>query len=160
MGALFAVPLLESLDISITTLEDIEALIGVPVLGVVPHFEGRSLLRRLRSRLLGKKREPIGTYRDMLVIHPGGKPDAIEVYHSLRSAIRSRRPELSRLVLTFTSTGMAEGKTLTAVNFCLSSARAGLRTLLVGADARRSSRARPSSAPRASSRRPMPLYWA
>lgn len=43
------------------------------------------------------------------------------------------------MVLTFTSAEAGEGKTITAINFCLAASQAGIRTLLIEADLRRAS---------------------
>lgn len=129
--------LIENLDISISTIEEIEKILGVPVLCVIPHFGVESRWTALRTKLLRRQRYPMDTFRSMLVFHQRPKSPIIEVYHSLRANIQSQFPNKDHLVLTFTSTGVAEGKTLTAVNFAMAAAHAGHRTLLIGADIRR-----------------------
>lgn len=136
LGLLLAF-LLENLDISINTIEEIEKILGVPVLGIIPHFGAGKRWSALRSHLLRKQRYPLDVFRSMLVFHHRAKSPVIEVYHSLRANIQSQLPKAGPMVFTFTSTGVAEGKTLTAVNFALAGAHAGLKTLLVGADIRR-----------------------
>ncbi|MBI4386200.1 MAG: hypothetical protein HY551_02345 [Elusimicrobia bacterium] len=128
---------LENLDISITTIEEIEKLLGVPVLGIVPHFGTEKKWAALRTEFLRKQRYPMDIFRSHLLFHYRAKSPVIEVYHTLRANIFSQLPKKQNVVLTFTSTGVAEGKTLTAINFCLAAAHAGLRTLLIGADIRR-----------------------
>lgn len=129
--------LLENLDISISTIEEIEKILGVPVLGIIPHFGSEKRWVLLRTRLLRRQRYPMDVFRSQLVFHHRAKSPFIEVYHSLRANIQSQLPKPGNMVLAVTSTGVAEGKTLTAVNFCLSAAHGGLKTLLIGADMRR-----------------------
>jgi capsular exopolysaccharide synthesis family protein len=137
MAGLIAAFVLESLDISISTLEEIEKVVGVPVLGVVPHLGTEKRWDALKAKLLRQQRYPTDAFRSLLLFHQSAKSPIIEVYHSLRSNVQSQRPDLQTMVLTFTSTGVAEGKTLTATNFCLAAAHVGLRTLLIGSDIRR-----------------------
>ena len=137
LAGLIAAFLLESLDISISTIEEIEKVVGVPVLGVVPHLGTEKRWDAMKAKLLRKQRYPTDVFRSLLLFHQSAKSPIIEVYHSLRSNVQSQRPDLEGMVLTFTSTGVAEGKTLTATNFCLAAAHVGLRTLLIGSDIRR-----------------------
>ncbi len=144
MGCLFGLVLgivvafiFESLDISISTIEDIERFLGVPVLAVIPHLGTERRWAAMKAKLLRRQRYPIDVFRSLLLFQHTTNSPTIEVYHSLRSAIESQKPEQKNWVLTFTSTGVAEGKTLTAVNFCLAAAHAGLRVLMVGSDIRR-----------------------
>lgn len=136
--ALAAILLVENLDISISTIEEIETVLGIPVLGVIPHMGAVNPLDALRARFGRRVKETPETFRSLLLIHQTQKDSTLEFYHSLRSSIFSRTTAIPRRVLTFTSAGMAEGKTLTAANFCLAAARSGIKTLLIGADARRS----------------------
>ena len=129
--------MLESLDISISTLEEIEKVLGVPVLGVVPHLGSESRWLAFKTKLLRKQRYPLEAFRSLLLFHQKSKSPIIEVYHHLRSNVQSQLPGVKNLVLTFTSTGVAEGKTLTSTNFCLAAAHAGLKVLLIGSDIRR-----------------------
>jgi uncharacterized protein involved in exopolysaccharide biosynthesis/Mrp family chromosome partitioning ATPase len=144
LGALFglllgliAAFLLENLDISISTIEEIEKVLGIPVLGVVPHLGNQKKWEIFKAKLLRKQRYPIDVFRSMLLFQQSSKSPVIEVYHGLRKNIDAHRPGRKKLVLTFTSTGVAEGKTLTSVNFALAAAHSGLKTLLIGADLRR-----------------------
>src|SRR5581483_7500864 len=81
-------------------------------------------------------RYPIETFRSQLVFHHRPKSPVIEVYHSVRANIQSQLTKKEHMVLTFTSTGVAEGKSLTSLNMCIAAAQAGLRTLHVEADVR------------------------
>jgi capsular exopolysaccharide synthesis family protein len=119
--------LLDSLDATFRTLPDLQGALRqqeVPVLGLLPlmpqdlEVEGLPVLVQLDS--------------------PYAEP-----YERLRSTLRravSGNKALKMLLLTSTVNG--EGKTLTAYNLAIASARAGKRTLLVEADLRSPSHAK------------------
>lgn len=129
--------LLENLDISITTLEEIEKVMEAPVLGIIPDFSSENRWQDLAARFFKRERHSEDAFRSFLVFRKPPKSPQIEVYHSLRVNIQAQLENKGAMVLTFTSTGVAEGKTLTATNFALSAAHAGLKTLLISADIRR-----------------------
>jgi len=86
---------------------------------------------------LRKDRHSEDKFRSFLAFRQSEHSPLIEGYHGLRVNIQSQLAKPGGMVLTFTSTGVAEGKTLTAVNFALAAAHSGLKTLLIGADIRR-----------------------
>ncbi|MBI3288152.1 MAG: polysaccharide biosynthesis tyrosine autokinase, partial [Elusimicrobia bacterium] len=131
--------IIENLDISITTIEDIEKVLEAPVLGVIPHFGSDSSWQDLLISYFKKERHPEDIFRSFLIFRHGPKSPVIEVYHSLRVNIQAQLSKPQNMVLTFTSTGVAEGKTLTSVNFCMAAAHSGMKTLLIAADVRRPS---------------------
>lgn len=135
LAAMFAF-VLENLDISLSTIEDIERLLGVPVLGMIPHFGSEGRWKELRARMLRHQRYPMEVFRSQLAFQYRPKSPSIEVYHSLRANIQNQLVNKDQMVLTFTSSGVAEGKSLTSLNFCLAAAQAGLRTLFVETDVR------------------------
>ncbi len=134
---LAAVGLRQSLDISMSTIEEIEAIAGVPVLGVVPHLGRHPPWKTLWWWLIRRHRFPTEDFRSMLLVNQSLGSPALEIYHGIRSGIQTQLARKDGLVLVITSTGVAEGKTLTAINFCLAAAHAGLKTLLIAADIRR-----------------------
>lgn len=127
---------LENLDISLSTIEEIERLLGVPVLGMIPHFGGDGRWKELRATLMRQQRYPMEVFRSQLVFQYRPKSPSIEVYHSLRANIQNKLARKDNIVLTITSSGVAEGKSLTSLNFCLAAAQAGLKTLFVETDVR------------------------
>ncbi len=135
LAGLFAF-VLENLDISLSTIEDIEHLLGVPVLGMIPHFGADKRWKEWRASLLRHQRLPMEVFRSQLVFQYRPKSPSIEVYHSLRANIQNNLPNKASMVLAFTSSGVAEGKSLTSLNFCLAAAQAGLKTLFIEADVR------------------------
>ena len=109
--------LIEYLDTSVKTMQDIEAALGVPVLAVIP--------------------------RDVAVLKdaPSDCPDA-EGYRIMRTNIEFNRKSPDANTLTIVSGGMGEGKSTTLNNLAFTFAKGGYRTLIVDADLRRPSQHR------------------
>ena len=121
---------LETMDDTLRTSEDVEATSSLPTLAVVPHFQPKK----------GGSAE----------ITPGGPkvlPDlvaylepqsiAAESYRTLRSAILLSTVDREPRVLLFTSGFAEEGKSTTAANLAISFAQRQEKVLLVDADLRR-----------------------
>jgi capsular exopolysaccharide synthesis family protein len=108
---------IEYLDTSVKTLEEVESLLKVPVLAVIP--KNISLLIR------GKD----------------DNPDS-EAYRILRTNIEFNRKSPSASSITMVSGGAGEGKSTTLNNLAYTFAKGGYTTLLVDADLRRPSQHR------------------
>jgi capsular exopolysaccharide synthesis family protein len=102
----------EYLDTSVKTMEDVESLLGVPVLAIVPK----------NIKLLHKE--------------PGDTPDA-EAYRILRTNIEFNRKNPEANAISLVSGGPGEGKSTTLANLAFTSAQGGYTTLIVDADLRR-----------------------
>lgn len=135
--AVVLVFLLENLDVSISTIEDIEAFLKLPVLGIIPNILSEKHLDNWLTRLFKKERYTVEAFRSVLILNRRYASNVIESYHGLRTNIISQLNTRESISVVFSSAGAAEGKTLTAVNFALAGAQAGLKTLLVDADLRR-----------------------
>lgn len=131
----------ETLDTSIGTIEDVEAYLEVPVLGVVPHIDARGTVERIRERrpALAQMDPEALLSHALLVTHFDPKSPVAEAYRTLRTNIQFARMERAGKVLVVTSPTLQEGKTTTIVNLALTMAQSGQRTLLVGANLRRPS---------------------
>ena len=119
LGALFGLILgvglaffIEYLDTSVKTMEDVENLLGVPVLAIIP--------------------------KNIKLLHeePGDAPDA-EAYRILRTNIEFNRKSPDANTISLVSGGPGEGKSTTIANLAFISAQGGYSTLIVDADLRR-----------------------
>jgi capsular exopolysaccharide synthesis family protein len=112
--------LLEQLDTSITTREQVEERLGLPFLGIVPTIEhGRN-----------------DAQRDLFV-HQHPKSVPAECLRSIRTNLVFMSPEKPLRIILVTSSGPGEGKTTTAVSLAQIMADGGNRVLLIDADMRR-----------------------
>jgi succinoglycan biosynthesis transport protein ExoP len=114
MGVLGAV-MIEALDETLATPEDVEKKLGVAVLGVTPVLE--------------KGETPLGALADI-------RSGFSEAYYSLRTALQFSTPDGAPSSLLITSARPAEGKSTTAYAIALNLARVGKRVLLVDGDLR------------------------
>jgi polysaccharide biosynthesis transport protein len=103
---------IEYLDTSVKTMEDVESLLGLPVLAIIPK----------NIHLLHKDQ--------------GDTPDA-EAYRILRTNIEFNRKSPQANTISLVSGGPGEGKSTTISNLAFISAQGGYSTLIVDADLRR-----------------------
>ncbi len=115
--------LFEHLDDTFRRPEELEKLLGLPVLGVIP-----------------KTRQERGEDRPMaLVGHDDPRSAFAEAYRSVRTALQFSTASGVPRLLTVTSAMTGEGKTTTALSLAIQFAQAGKRTLLIEADLRKPS---------------------
>lgn len=131
--------LLESLDVSISTIEDLETLLETPVIGIIPSINvGQDkIFGSWLPRFLRVRRRKTEVFREQLVMESANSGPMMEPYHALRAGILSKLGADRPLALLFSSSGESEGKTLTTLNFAASAAHAGLKVLLVDIDFRK-----------------------
>lgn len=118
--------LLESLDSSLKTQEQVESLLGVPVLGLLPVIDSKG----------GGVTPEQQRNRDLSVFHDS-KSSAAEACRSIRTNLLFLSPEKPLRSLVITSPGPQEGKTTTAVSIAITMAQSGAKVLLVDTDLRR-----------------------
>ncbi len=112
--------LLETLDVSVTTREQVEERLGLPFLGIIPSFE------------LDKDQ----ITRDLFV-HANPHSAAAECLRSIRTNLLFMSPDRRPKTILVTSSGPGEGKTTAATSLAEIMADGGNRVLLVDADMRR-----------------------
>ena len=114
LGGLAAL-VLEALDETLATPDDVEKKLGVSLLGVTPFLE--------------KGETPLEALGDI-------RSGFSEAYYSLRTALQFSTPDGAPSSLLITSARPAEGKSTTAYAVALNLARVGKRVLLVDGDLR------------------------
>ena len=110
---------LESFNTSFRTVEEAEYYLSRPVLGTVP---------KMPKAEIGKGK---------LVAAEDSNSPAAEVFRTLRTTLSLLGREKDRKTYLFSSSLPGEGKTFTSLNYSVSLAQQGLRTLLVDLDLRR-----------------------
>ena len=115
-GVLLAL-LLNALDFSLNTVDQVEDYLKLPVLAAVPRFQTKAENVRLIQT-------------DSL------RSSEAESFRTLRTALSMLGRKEDRRTFLFTSALPAEGKTLCALNYAASLAQQGLRTLIIDGDLR------------------------
>jgi polysaccharide biosynthesis transport protein len=144
LGLMFGIGLallLEFLDRTVRHAEDVERLVDLPVMGLVPlvpaHDQGPEPRKvRLPERALSH--------------YSARRPDSAvsEAFRSLRTSLMFSTPEGMPRTLLVTSTSQGEGKSTTSTNLATVLAQNGSRILLIDADLRRPSLHRDFGLPR------------
>jgi capsular exopolysaccharide synthesis family protein len=109
------------IDDRVKSMSDIEGVVGLPLLGVVPHMKGQDFM---------EKATVVANDADLLVS---------EAFRSLYASLRLKEGSKSAKCLLVTSTLPGEGKSFIVSNLALAFAAHGERTLIIDADLRRPS---------------------
>ena len=118
--------LLENLDDSVKSPEEMQVGLGLTVLGTIP---------RIRTAANGRSGER--SVEERLVTHVDPRSPVAEAYRSLRTNLAFARVEQEVRTIVLTSPGPADGKSTTVANLAITFAQQGQRTLLIDADLRR-----------------------
>jgi capsular exopolysaccharide synthesis family protein len=135
------VVLLEALDSSIKSQEDVERYVGATLIGVVPTISEEEAQATAASAVPVQGAPTLAALqkkgsRDLYVLsHP--KSSVAECCRAIRTNILFMRPDKPARTLLITSAGPQEGKTTTAINIAVTFALSGMRVLLVDTDLRR-----------------------
>jgi polysaccharide biosynthesis transport protein len=132
-GLLFGMALafvVENVDNSIRTPQDIEVYCALPSLGVIPSvIVGKGGHKLLGSTATRQFIQPV------TVEHRNSS--SAEAFRALRTSLLLSSPGAAPQVIMVTSAMMQEGKSFIALNLAVVLAQTGQRTLLVDADMRR-----------------------
>lgn len=120
----------ETMDFSVNSAEELETLVGVPTLAIVP--DAASVPKVLTSRRGAHlQKNAVST---TLLRYPESM--LAESFRALRTSVLLSRPDGAHQLLLVTSANPGEGKTCTAVNLALALAQSGGDVLLIDADFR------------------------
>lgn len=123
--------LLEFLDTTIRRTEDVEKLVGRPVLGLIPMVK----LREQRQKTaLGQKANDraVSHYSEVFP-----KSAVSEAFRSLRTSLMFSTPQGMPKTILMTSPGPGDGKTTNVINLATVMAQNGSRVLIIDADLRK-----------------------
>ena len=122
-----AAVLLDRLDNTVRSPDEIAKRFDVTVLGLIP-----------RIRLTDVNADPsTTTAMNRLVTHADPRSPVAESYRSLRTNLAFARAHQDIKTLVLTSPGPADGKSTTIANLAITFAQQGQRTLIIDADLRR-----------------------
>lgn len=131
IGMVFAF-VMEVFDTSIGTIEDVENLLQVPVIGVIPFLKKDEKTNSHSADPVFQK----GRRRD-LVTHYDPRSLSAEAFRTLRSNLQFMGLDKKGKSFLVTSSFVREGKTFSSINLALSMAQAGNRVLLFETDLRK-----------------------
>lgn len=122
--------LLEMSDTSLKSVTELERASGLSCLGLIPRIGGGILEKRGEEGMIKRISE-------RLVTHFTPRSLVSEAYRVLRTNIQFVNVDAPLKSIVVTSAEPLEGKTTTVANLAITTAIAGLRTLLIDADMRR-----------------------
>ncbi len=125
--------LLNYLDTTIRTTTDVEKMLHLPVLAVIPAIGGTG--RRLLSTTALQRRD--NNRGDELLINADTRSSLAEAFRQLRTSVLLSTAGHTPKTLLVTSGAPGEGKTTTAVNIATILAQTGASVLLIDGDLRR-----------------------
>ncbi|MFZ5517051.1 MAG: GumC family protein [Candidatus Zhuqueibacterota bacterium] len=129
--------ILESIDTSFETIEEVERSLNMAVVGIIPYYDSQILKERLRSEIKLNLSEQSLNIGARLISFFAPKSTLAESYRALRTNIHYLFKKNGMHSLLVTSATVGEGKTTTCANLAITMSQIGLKTLLVDCDLRR-----------------------
>ncbi len=131
---------LEYLDDTIHSTEEVERVLHLPALAVIPAIAPAARRKALAENALAlqkKNGQGQASNSPELLINVDGRSPLAEAYRHLRTSVLLSTAGRAPRALLVTSSLPGEGKTTTAVNTALSLAQTGASVVIVDADMRR-----------------------
>jgi capsular exopolysaccharide synthesis family protein len=129
--------LLEYLDDTVHSTDEVERLLHLPALAVIPSALGNGKRRLLSAPGALQKRNGHPSDNPELLMNVDGRSPLAESYRHLRTSVLLSTAGRAPRSLLVTSSLPGEGKTTTAVNTAISLAQTGASVVIIDADMRR-----------------------
>lgn len=136
LGIVFAF-IIEIFDTSIGAIEEVESLLGVPVLGIIPYVGVQEMKATLEEKYPEGLEEGMVERYARLVSHFAPESVLAESFRALRTNLKFTSLEKDIKTVVFTSSSPREGKTSSVVNLAITMAQGGSKVLLVEGDLRK-----------------------
>jgi polysaccharide biosynthesis transport protein len=127
---------LETLDDTVRTSDEVESISSLPSLGSIPSFAPRGSRNKLMPRRLNKQ---LPSRQDNVIALTEPRSHGAEAFRGLRSSILLTSIDNPPKILLISSALESEGKSTTSANTAVALAQSGANVLLVDCDLRRSS---------------------
>lgn len=128
---------LEYLDDTVHSTDEVERLLHLPALAVIPSMGASARRKVLASPGALQKRNGHPSANPELLMNVDGRSPLAESYRHLRTSVLLSTAGRAPKSLLITSSLPGEGKTTTAVNTAISLAQTGASVVIVDADMRR-----------------------
>jgi succinoglycan biosynthesis transport protein ExoP len=123
--------LLDALDNTVKTQDDIEHVVGLTFLGIVPRMESDDRVSQAANG------GPTDSDNRDLYVFQNPKSQVAECCRAIRTNLLFMSPDRPARTMLITSAGPQEGKTTVAISLAITMAQSGLRVLVVDTDMRR-----------------------
>jgi len=133
--------LVDGMNTSIRRRDDLERILQIPSLAVIPRFvPSASAMKKITASLPSRASSGNGSKRHkptgLVTVHDARSSSA-EAYRTLRTNLMFSQAVSTLRTIVITSPSPGEGKTTTAANLAVSFAQQGMRVLLIDCDLRR-----------------------
>lgn len=128
---------IEYLDDTVRSAEDVENILRLPALALIPSVGGLKKRGLLPASSELQSRNGNGNINAELLIQADARSPLAEAYRQLRTSVLLSTAGRPPQTLLITSSVPSEGKTTTSINTSLSLAQTGASVLIIDADMRR-----------------------